>query len=317
MPFLPLYYLTALSIGYYSGFFLLVFGAAALQRTSSRHTVRRILCRVVPKLVYLLLGLAIAGLLLENVPAIRAANAPHLDRYARLAAESLPTEGALVLSDDPARLAVLQAELAREGKAERYVPVESRTSLLQPYRAWLSRKYPERWPEPATEADIGRGWACGVSRPTRRWMAWSLVRLVFRLAQSNRVYCLQPSVGRLFEAFYLQPHGLLHEMKLYPMELLDAPPLTAAELAENQTFWQDAIETSVKPILRLVSQPELPRPAFSAAADEAGASPNASPCPGQSAGGLVLRRVEPLGRYAPTKWPVERGHALLRVGRRN
>ena len=35
-PFLPLYYLTALSIGYYSGFFLLLFGTAALHRTSRR-----------------------------------------------------------------------------------------------------------------------------------------------------------------------------------------------------------------------------------------------------------------------------------------
>ena len=56
LPFLPLYYLTALSIGYYSGFFLLLFGAAARQRLSRRYAFRRVVCRVVPTLVYVLLA---------------------------------------------------------------------------------------------------------------------------------------------------------------------------------------------------------------------------------------------------------------------
>jgi len=143
LPFLPLYYLTALSIGYYSGFFLLLFGAAALQRTSLRHTIRRAVCRVVPKLVYVLVSLASVGLLLKNLPAIRATNAPHLDQYARLAAGALPPEGAVVISDDSVRLTVLRAALAREGKAGRYVPVETRYLPFAPYRAWLNRQYPD------------------------------------------------------------------------------------------------------------------------------------------------------------------------------
>jgi tetratricopeptide (TPR) repeat protein len=260
LPFLPLYYLTALSIGYYSGFFLLLFGATAFQAASRRDPVRRFLCRVVPVLVYMLLCLAPAGLLLLNLPAIRAANAPHLDRYARLAAGSLPPEGGLVLSDDPVRLAFLQAELAREGKAGGYLPVETRNLPLAPYRAWLSRKNPGRWPGPGTEAGL---FAAGrvASQTNAPLEGMSLVRLVYRVAQSNRVYCVQPGVGFLFEQFCLQPHGLLHELKP-DSEFLSDPPLTDALLAENQAFWQRAIEASVKPVLRLVSQPELARPAF-------------------------------------------------------
>jgi tetratricopeptide (TPR) repeat protein len=260
LPFLPLYYLTALSIGYYSGFFLLLFGAAVLQRTSRRRTVQRVLCRVVPKLVYLLLSLALAGLLLENVPAIRASNAPHLDQYARLAAGSLPPQGAVVISDDPLRLAVLQAALAREGTAGRYVPVETRYLPFAPYRAWLNRQYPGRWPGPGTEAEPA---AAGhiASQTNAPLDTVSLFQLVSRLGQSNRVFCFKASVGSFLEPFYLQPHGLLHE-KSYPLEYLSDPPLTAAELAENQTFWQRAIETGVRPVLRLVSQTELARPDF-------------------------------------------------------
>jgi tetratricopeptide (TPR) repeat protein len=262
LPFLPLYYLTALSIGYYSGFFLLLFGAAAFQRTGRRYTVRRFLCRVVPKLVYVLFCLVLAGLLLLNLPAIRATNAPHMDQYARLAAGSLPPEGAVVLSDDPARLAFLQAELAREGKAGRYLPVETRNLAFAPYRAWLSRKSSGRWPDPGTEADpaVAGGAASQTNSPLNA--ALSLVRLMSFVAQSNRVYCLQPSVGFLFEQFYLQPHGLLHEMKSYPPDRGSDPPLRSAELAENQTFWQRAIETGVRPVLQILSQPGLPRPAF-------------------------------------------------------
>jgi tetratricopeptide (TPR) repeat protein len=43
---------------------------------------------------------------------------------------------------------------------------------------------------------------------------------------------------------------------------LSEPPLTSAELTENQAFWRDATETSIRPVVQLVSQPELPRPAF-------------------------------------------------------
>lgn len=261
LPFLPLYYLTALSIGYYSGFFLLLFGAAAFQRTGRRDTVRRFLCRVVPILVYVLLCLVLAGLPLLNLPAIRATNAPHLDQYARLAAGSLPPEGAVVLSDDPAHLAFLQAELAREGKAGRYVLVETRNLAFAPYRAWLSRKNPGRWPDPGIEAEpavAGRV----ASQTNAPLDGPGLVRLMFRVAQSNRVCCLQPGVGFLLEQFYLQPHGLLHEMKSYPGDFLSDPPLPDAGLAENQAFWKSALETGVRPVLRLVSQPELPRPAF-------------------------------------------------------
>ena len=104
VTFLPLYYLAALSIGYYSGFLLLLFGADAQPTPAARGDIysSRAAYRAVPKLVYVLAGLTVAGLVLKNAPAIRAASARYLDQYARLAAGSLPPEGAVVLSDDPA-----------------------------------------------------------------------------------------------------------------------------------------------------------------------------------------------------------------------
>jgi tetratricopeptide (TPR) repeat protein len=257
LSFLPLYYLTALSIGYYSGFFLLLFGPEALERTRRRFAARRLLCHVVPVLVYMLAGLTPVGLLLENVPAIRASNAPHLDRYARLAAGSLPPEGAVVISDDSTRLWVLQAALARDGKAGRYLPVETRNLFLAAYREWLSRKYPGRWPQPKDETKPAAAGPTVASLDSA-----GQIKLMFNLMESNRVYCLQSGVGLLLDQLNLQPRGLLHEVKFYAPDSLSEPPLPSVALAENQAFWQSAIETGVKPLLGLISQAELPRSAF-------------------------------------------------------
>lgn len=258
---LSLYYLTALSIGYYSGFFLLLFGAEARERFGARQTVRRAACWTVPKLVYALVSLMLIGLLVKNLPAIRATRAPHLDQYARLVAASLPPGGAVILSDDWVRLALLQATLAREGRQNRYVCVDTHVLPFANYRVRLRREYPGRWPEPDAEAKLAAaGQATSTTSAPLDFAG--LVQLVSRLAQSNRVCCLQPGPGFLLEQVRLQPHGLVQEMKSYPPDSFNGPPLTSAELAENQAFWHRAIETGVNPLLRLVAQPELPRPEF-------------------------------------------------------
>jgi hypothetical protein len=256
LPFLPLYYLAALSIGYYAGVFLLLFGPGALQRISRHYALRRALCWVTPRLVYLLAALALAGLLLKNLPVMRAAAVPHLERYARLIAGSLAPEGAVVLSDDATRLALVQAELAAQGKGRRYIPVATRALPYEKYRSWLRRKYPGRWPQLEVDALPATP---GTNAPLN---AFGVVQVVSRLAESNRVFCLQASPGLLFERFYLQPQGLVYELKLYPINALLAPPLAPAQVADNQALWRRAIEEEVQPVLRLIGQPELARPEF-------------------------------------------------------
>ena len=259
VTFLPLYYLAALSIGYYSGFFLLLFSPDAIQRLRRRDAFLRAAYRLVPKLVYVLAGLTVAGLLLKNVPAIRAASARYLDQYARLAAGSLPPEGAVVLSGDLVRLTLLQSELAREGKAERYLTVGTSALHLPAYRAWLRRKYPGWWPESETEAEPAQGRSAS-SATNAPLDGVALVQLMSRLARSNHIYCVEPGFGFLREKFYLQPHGLLDEMKFYPSYSLSGRLLSAADLGENEAFWKHTIELNVNPLVRLVAQPQLPEP---------------------------------------------------------
>jgi tetratricopeptide (TPR) repeat protein len=260
LAFMPLYYLAALSIGYYSGFLLLLYGPGARQRLHRRSPMLRAAYRVVPKLVYLLGGLMLVGLLLKNLPAIRAGSARHLEQYARLAVGSLPPEGAVVLSGDLARLALLQAELARQGKAERYVTVGTHALYVLPsYRAWVRQKYPGWWPELKTEADTAQG-KSAASATNAPLDGVALLQMMSRLARSNHIYYVEPGIEFLREKFYLEPHGLVHEMKLYPPYSLGGRLLSAAELAENEGFWKQAIESNVNPLVRLVTRPQLPQP---------------------------------------------------------
>jgi hypothetical protein len=110
---------------------------------------------------------------LKNAPAIHAASARYLDQYARLAAASLPPEGAVGLSDDPGCLAVLQAELTRAGKMGLYPLVGTRALPFPAYRAWLRRKYPGRWPDPPIGVQPASGSpAAAVTNAPQDAMGW-------------------------------------------------------------------------------------------------------------------------------------------------
>lgn len=253
LPFLPLYYLGALSIGYYSGFFLLVFS----DYQQRRRIWLRALGRAAPALIYLLLGLTPAGLLLKNLSALRAINGPHLDEYAQWIAQSLPREGGVVLAEDPMRLAALQAALARGTNSGRYLVAEMPALPHPGYRAYLARRYPGQWPE--MNAGARPAAASSAAHTNAPLDTAAYLQLMTRLMQSNRVFCLQPVFGVLLERFHLQPHGLIYELTPYPTNSISAPPCTSAQLAENSAFWQRANVTSLGPILRLVTQPDRHR----------------------------------------------------------
>ncbi len=144
MPCFTLFYLGALSVGYFSGYFLLVHGRPPRgwrKRSSPTLVNRCVLCAV-----WLLLPAVPALLVWRNLPQIRLTNGPMLKQYAAQQAEALPPQGAVLLSDDPRQLTLLHSFLTGKGKSQDYVFVDTASLPMPEYHRFLKKQYPNRWP---------------------------------------------------------------------------------------------------------------------------------------------------------------------------
>jgi tetratricopeptide (TPR) repeat protein len=246
-PFLTFYYLGALSVGYYGGYFLLVFRP----ETGGRHSGRpkrspfQFLNRPAVGGVFLISTLAVAGLIFRNAPQIRDTNGDTFQKFTSLEDENLPRAGGILLCDDPRRLFLTQASLARQGRAKDFVPLDTRSLPFPAYHKFLHAEFPKKWPDTVTPAEL-----TNVVSPLH------LIGLLAALAKTNELYYLHPSFGYYFEQFYLEPHGLLYRLKTLPDDTLLPPPLDKDQIAENEAFWSNAEEHVFAPIERAVATPD-------------------------------------------------------------
>ena len=244
-PGLLFYYLTALSIGYYSGYLLLVFGrwmGRKIDPNMPRHLrprhgeLEKFLVQKLGVLITLVVsGLAIAGLAYKNAPAIVSLNSNLLDQYGRLMFKSLPAKSGILLcdsdsqsSDMPWRLYVLQAELARNGLAKDFLPIDTRSLGWPSYQRYLHQNYPNRFPLQVANKEVN---------PVS---AIALVNLLGELIKTNDLFYLNPSFGYYFEQFYQESHGLIFQLKNLPEATQLAPLPDKKLIAENEAFWAEA-----------------------------------------------------------------------------
>jgi len=266
-PSLTLYYLTALSIGYYCGYFLLVFGRKPAP--SRRHSKPlpllpaglQWLCPVIVAGTFAAAALAIGVLVYKNTPIIRQTNGDTLLKYAQFTTQNLPRGGAILLcdsdrpgQDDPTRSYLIQAALVREGRAKDYPVVDTQALNWSPYHRYLHARFPDKWPKIVGDKDVGAVNPVGL---------FSLVNL---LSKSNSICYLNPSYGYYFELFYQEPHGLSYLMKTLPEDTLLPPALDKNLIAENESFWSHvtetaspSVETALK-IQKVLSAPETQTP---------------------------------------------------------
>lgn len=227
VPFLTFYYMGALSIGYFSGYLLLVFGEARTSKSWHRRSgVQLLLNKVVVTAVFLALIAVPAALIVKNWKNIRTTNGPLLAQLGELSSKALPQNGAIVMSDDPYGVLLLSASLSREGSLSKYILVHTRSLLSPDYHQQLHKKYPNRWPTVFTNQP-----------PDEIIDDGSLSLLLRALSRSNDLYYLHPSFGYYFESFYLQPHGLVYQMTPYATNVIFPPALTTNIIAENDRFW--------------------------------------------------------------------------------
>ena len=88
-PFLTFYYLGALTIGYCSGYFLLVFGGKSDRRRVPPYV--RLINKTVTAAIWLLLLLTPLALIYRNLPQIRTTNGPMLKQLRGVVGAVSPT----------------------------------------------------------------------------------------------------------------------------------------------------------------------------------------------------------------------------------
>ena len=240
---LMFYYLIALSVGYYSGYFLLVFGKKIKPKQGRQPEVLTWLDRLVVAVVWLLCVVAVAGLVYRNAPQIRDTNGDTLRRFTSLVEEKLPPTGGYMLSDDPQQLALVQSALVQDGRARDFVPLETQSLIAPAYHRFLHQKFPQRWPEIVSATQ------------TNMLNPAGLIQVLALLARTNDLYYLQPSFGYYFEQFYLEPHGLVFKMKTLPADTLLPPLPDKNQIAENETFWDRAGARAFAPVEHAAGMP--------------------------------------------------------------
>lgn len=223
--FLPFHWLGSLVVGYATGYFLLVFGE---RRRSFRWTpLQQRRNRLVVLCVCGAIGVTAVLLFYRNFSVIRTADGRWLRDYSRLVQRHLPSEAAVLLSDDPLRLWPVLAALRAAQEAPRHVGVETRLLGFAEYHEALQRRTEGVWPSPPTNTPPG---------PLEP--AWLIDRLL-QVVEKKPVCYVHPSFGYYFEYFRPIPRGLTWEMRPYgPEELLPAP-LSSESVEENLRFWRE------------------------------------------------------------------------------
>lgn len=238
--FLPLHWLSALVVGYATGYFLLVFGE---RRRSFRWTpAQQRRNRGVVLGVCGVVWVAAALLFYRNFPVVRTADGRWLRDYGRLVQQNLPAREAILLSDDPLRLWPVMAVLRNRSGGPAHLGVETRLLSFPEYHEALRRRTEGLWPEPPTNAPPG---------PLDP--VWLIDRL-FRVVETRPLCYVHPSFGYYFEYFRWTPQGLVWRLEPYGSEELLAPPLAPEVMEANLRFWRDAGETALAQVRRGLGQ---------------------------------------------------------------
>lgn len=240
LPLLTFYYLGALSIGYFCGYFLLVFGAKPVGRPRPVVSYAPLVNAGVVGAVWVLALVTPVLLVYRNLHQIRLTNGPQLSQYAGLVAKGLPP-GALVLCDDPAKLFALQSVLNQAGAGRETMLLETDWLQYPAYHRFLKRNYPTRWRSNPPEAR------------KELFAPFELLSVVRPLAETNELYYAHPSFGYYFELFYPEAHGLAYKLTPFPTNSLLAPKPGSGVLEENETFWNQADDAVLKPLAAVVA----------------------------------------------------------------
>lgn len=234
LTFLTLYYFSALSIGYYSGYALLVTRAAPNKTGRISPTAKMFQRVALTSLVVLLLSVT-AILTLRNLPQIKLTNGVLRSFYASDLAANLPAKG-IILSDDPRHLWILQEKLIKLRRDTNYDFVCTAWLASPEYQKYLRRRS-SKWILPTlTKEDI-------------RVDDSALLKQMEDLGKQQTLVYLHPSFGYYFESFAAEPDGLGCFLSPYSKEELLPPKLSPEVISRNENFWAGTEQGVIRQLL--------------------------------------------------------------------
>lgn len=251
IAFLTFYYLAALSVGYFLGYFLVVFGKSPVRTLPRPALISRPVRRLVLGSTVALAGFTPAVALVKNLDSVRTTNGALLKTWAAIAFEQLPERG-VVLSDDARPALIGEAWLARTGRQKDLVLLDTQSLEWPGYHRHLKRRFPKRqWPELNLQSE-------------QPFDPQTVVNWLAEIQSRTEVWYLNPSFGYYFEAFYALPHRLVYELKRWQTNEALLPPLPDELVAENESFWTNALNAELQPVLartrpRAPDEPRGPR----------------------------------------------------------
>jgi hypothetical protein len=204
IPMLSLYYLGALCIGYFTGYYLLVFGKDLEKKWQRVSGTAQMLNRLITGLVGIAMVGVPAGLVFKNFPVMRESNGTLLHEFARSVSEHLSGPNAVALCDQPYILALVQSGLTQFDRTAEKLVADTRLLPYAAYQRVLHERFPQRWPEVPDGASRG-----GVLDPS------FLIYRVTELSRTGDTFYLHPSFGYYFETVFVEPHGPIYKLSAY------------------------------------------------------------------------------------------------------
>jgi tetratricopeptide (TPR) repeat protein len=241
LPFLSFYYLGALAAGYYVGYLMFASSEVPKRHWRPPSSMGKLLSGVIHALAWVAVIAVPVALLVKNFKPAYSQNGKLLMQFADALGNKLPKKPAIVLADDPAQIAIMEAWAARKGD-QPHIWVNTRSLAYPKYHEHLVKRYGARWPAGGASED-----------PRIRIDPVTIAMALNSLSTSNIVYYLHPSFGYYFEAFYPEQHGWVAELKHYSTNMIYPPRLSAEQLTENQQFWKE-VEGLVNDVESLVPQ---------------------------------------------------------------
>lgn len=241
MSFVSLYYLGALSLGYFIAYFLIIFGTPVSNTRLALNPLIKVVNWVVVGLVLLLCIGIPAVLLAKNIPYFKIRNnlVKEFSHHAQIIADELPEKGAVLLGDDPFRLYYVEGELSRRGIRKNFLFIDTHAIEKEP--AYLGRLK-----DGNPKFGISLDWT---NRPVGSLICMGPVQLLENLSLNNDVYYIQSSFGYYSELFWWEQHGLCYKLNGFAPGTWDAPKATPELIAENGKFWDREYKADLLPLL--------------------------------------------------------------------